>query len=135
MGRKIVAVIVGVIAAFLVVMAFEFVGHRIWPLPANLDWKNSSAVAAFMAAMPTTALFWLLLGWATALVVGVFLCARISASVARWPLWATATLFLAATASNFFVLPHPMWFVATTAIVLVGVAWCAVKFASVKKTT
>jgi hypothetical protein len=36
---------------------------------------------------------------------------------------------------HFFVLPHPMWFVATTAIMLVGVAWCAVKFASVKKTT
>jgi hypothetical protein len=133
MGRKILAVVVGVIAAFLVVMAFEFVGHRVWPLPANLDWKSATAVAAFMASLPVIAYLWLLLGWAVALAVGVILCARIAVSSARWPQWATAALFLAATASNFFILPHPAWFVAATAIVLAFAAWCAVKFSSAKK--
>lgn len=130
MVRNVVATLLGVLLAFLVVMGFEWLGHRIWPWPSNLDWQNSSAVAAQIAARPLTSLYWLLLGWLVALSVGVMSCARIHATQARWPQWCTATVFALAVVSNFLVLPHPTWFVAVSCLSLAAGAWAAIAFAS-----
>jgi len=128
MKRKIFATILGVVTAFLVVFAFEWIGHRIWPLPANLDWKDPATIAKFMAEMPLHAFAWLLLGWVIALILGVLSCARLHSSSARWPQWSTAAFFAIAVSSNFFMLQHPVWFVAASLFTLSVSAWAAVSF-------
>jgi hypothetical protein len=37
MARKILAVILGVVATFLVVMAMERIGHTLWPPPKGVN--------------------------------------------------------------------------------------------------
>jgi uncharacterized membrane protein len=130
MLKKVLSIIVSVVVAFLIVIAFEWLGHRIWPLPAGMDWKNTAEVASFMANMPLPAYLWLLLGWVVALCAGVWSCSRKAGTAVKWPIWVTAALFLMATATNFFVLPHPMWFVVTAAIVMALATWAALKFSS-----
>jgi len=130
MKRKIFATIFGVVTAFLVVLGFEWIGHRIWPLPANLDWKDPETVAKFMAEISSFAFSWLLLGWVIALIVGVLSCARLHSSNARWPQWSMAAFFAIAVSSNFFMLPHPVWFVAASLFTLGVSAWLAVSFSS-----
>lgn len=117
MARKILAVILGIVAAFLVVMAMEMVGHAIWPPPKGVNHKDSAQVAVMMASMPAMALQWLLLGWALALLSGAVVARWIAKSPARWVWLTVAVLFIAATVANLFMLPHPQWFNIEVAVV------------------
>lgn len=132
MVLKVFATVVGVLLAFLTVMGFEWLGHRIWPWPSGLNWKDTAAVAEAIASRPLLSLGWLLLGWIVAQTAGVLACARLHNTPARWPQWCTAGFFLLATCSNFLLLPHPVWFVAVSVISLCASGWALIIFASKK---
>jgi glycerol-3-phosphate acyltransferase PlsY len=118
MPRKILGVVLGIVAAFAVVMLIEVIGHSIWQPPKGVNFKDTAQVASMMNAMPAMAFHWLLLGWALALVVGTFVARWISKSSATWAWALVAALFLAATFANLFMIPHPQWFNIEAMIVL-----------------
>ena len=128
MTRKILAIIIGVVVAFSVVMSSEWLGHQIWPLPKNLNWNDPNQIAKFMAQMPIAAYAWLLFGWLTAVILGVFVCSRVQHSTAIWPQACAAVLFTAAVTSNFLLLPHPIWFIVLSALLLCTASWASVLF-------
>lgn len=130
MVRKLFGMVLGVLLAFLTVMSFEWLGHRIWPWPSGLNWHDGAAVAEVIAGRPLLSLVWLLLGWIVAQAVAVLACARIHASQAQWPQWCSAVIFALALCSNFLLLPHPVWFVAVSVISLSASAWALVYFGS-----
>ena len=52
MARKVLGIVLGIVAAFAVVISMELVGHKIWPPPKNVNFKDAAQVAAMMNAMP-----------------------------------------------------------------------------------
>lgn len=97
MGRKIIAVVAGVFAAGVVIMAVELAGHEL--------------VVAQRAGQPTTAmLLFVAAGWFLGAFAGSLLAQRIDH--ARRPVAAlTVAAILAALALfNLLALPHPVWF-------------------------
>lgn len=118
MARKILGIVLGIVAAFAVVMSMDVVGHKIWPPPKDVNFTDAAQVAAMMDAMPAMAFQWLLLGWVLALTAGVFVARWASESGATWVWVSVAVLFLASTILNLFMIPHPQWFTLQATAVL-----------------
>jgi hypothetical protein len=121
MARKILGVVLGIVAAFAVVMLMEVVGHSVWPPPKGINFKDTAQVTAMMNEMPAMAFQWLLLAWSLALVVGTLVARWAAKSNAAWVWASVAMLFLAATLANLLMIPHPAWFNIETAILLAAV--------------
>lgn len=118
MARKVLGIVLGIVAAFAVVISMELVGHKIWPPPKDVNFKDAAQVAAMMNAMPAMAFHWLLLGWALALAAGAFVARWISKSSATWVWASVAGFFLISTIANLLTIPHPLWFNLETTIAL-----------------
>ncbi len=121
LGRQILAVIVGLLASFMVVAIVEWVGHRMYPVPEGFDFTGDEAVIReFIANLPVGALLMVLLAWTLGVGVGCS-AARLIVGMgsSRWPCRIVGTLFLLLTLTNLWMIPHPTWF-GMLAIVLVG---------------
>lgn len=120
MLRVILAIVAGVILTFAIVFGTELLWHQLAPMPAGSNMADPAAVAAFIETAPLPAMLAVLFGWTLAILAGTFTATRL-ARRGEWPGWFVLALFLAATGANFFMLPHPVWFV-VAAFVLIAVA-------------
>jgi hypothetical protein len=122
MVRLLLAIVGGLLVAFLLVFASDALFHSLVPsasaLPRNLN--DSEAMAVYVANQPTGVLAGLELGWGIAALVGSAIAARFG-SRGEWPGWVVGVLFLLATASNFLMIPHPAWMI-TLAVIAIIVA-------------
>ncbi|MGH7601917.1 MAG: hypothetical protein ACREOI_36605 [bacterium] len=123
MGRKILAVVAGVILAGIVTFAVQKIGHQVYPPPENLDMKNIEAMKAYVAALPMGALLFVLLSY----VVGSFAGGWLAATIAR-----TSQIHLPLTVGgiqllfgimNLVTIPHPMWFAIASIIIFLPAAY------------
>jgi len=97
MGRKIVAVLAGVFAAGLVILAVEALAHQL--------------VAAQRAGVPTTAmLLFVALAWLLGSFTGALIAQRIDHSRRPIPALLVGGILLALAVFNLVTLPHPAWF-------------------------
>lgn len=133
MGRKIVALVAGVLVLGLVVMTLQQVSSAIHPLPEGLDPFDPGDAEAFgehLAAMPPGA-------WAVAFLselVGAFFGGLAAGWIARdrarlFSGIIVGLAFVASTA-NWLAFDHPLWFIVGQLmgypLVLVGV-WVLLK--------
>jgi len=123
MGRKILAIIGGVIFAGLAVFAVQKLGHQVYPLPENLDMKNMEAMKAYVATLPMGPLLFVLLSY----IVGSFAGGWLAAKIAR-----TSQMHVPLTVGgvqlffgiiNLLMIPHPMWFAIASVIVFLPAAY------------
>ncbi len=77
MGRKILAVVAGVILAGLVVYGVQAIGHQVYPPPENLDTKNMEAMKAYVATLPVGAFLFVLVAYILGSFAGGWLAAKI----------------------------------------------------------
>ncbi len=121
MGRKIAAVLTGIVVAFALVFVIEMIGHRVYPPPSDLDFTQPDIVAGYMQTLPAGAFMFVLAGFALATLAGGFVAARIARSQAFLFAGIIGALMLAATVANLLMIPHPLWF-SITAIALILVS-------------
>ncbi|HEX2121966.1 MAG TPA: hypothetical protein VHL59_10025 [Thermoanaerobaculia bacterium] len=115
MGRKVGAVLLGTIVAFLVIAAVQMVSAIFYPVPEGLM-KDKAAMAAHIARLPVTAFLFVLAAYALGTVAGVATATRVGRSVV--PGYIVGALLLIATLVNLTMFPHPAWFwVASIAVV------------------
>jgi hypothetical protein len=123
MLKVILSILGGLIVAFLSVFASDWAFHALVPssmrMPSELAERN--AMAAYVARQPTSVLAGLAVGWAVAAFVGSAMATRFAAR-GEWPGWVVGALFLLATASNFFMIPHPAWMVAFAIMAIASAA-------------
>lgn len=124
MGRKILAVVAGVILAGLLVYAVETVGHQVYPPPADLDMKNMAAMGAYVATLPIGALLFVLLAYALGSFAGGWLAAKIArTSQIHLPLTVGGIQLLFGIL-NLIAIPHPLWFaIAAVSVFLPAAYW------------
>ena len=70
MKRKIFAVVLGVIAAVVLIIAIEALGHSLYPLPAGIDVTDTEAMKAYVMTLPVAALLIVMAAWIVATLVG-----------------------------------------------------------------
>lgn len=110
--RKILGTFAGLIAAVMMVLIVQAVGHRIWPLPQGVDFTDVEQVAALVRGMPAGALLWVAFSYFAATLVGGYVALKIArdAWASTWPAVAVEGVLLAFGVMNLMALPHPAWF-------------------------
>jgi hypothetical protein len=120
MGRRIAAVVVGIVVAFSLVFCIELIGHRVYPAPADLDFHQPDVVAKYMQTLPVGAFLFVLGGFALATLGGGFVAARIAGDRPYLFAGIIGALMLAATIANLMMIPHPLWFSVSAIALIVG---------------
>lgn len=123
MGRTILAVLAGVVCAWVVIMLCEFAGARLHPPPAGLDLRDPEQLAAFIAAAPASAMALVLGGWALGAFVGGWVAAKLSRLHRRGAALAVGAVVLAGVIANAMMIPHPAWFTVLGVLLPLPAAW------------
>jgi len=107
-ARRIGAVVVGLIVAFLLVAGAEGIAHKIYPPPPGANMNDMAQVKAFVATMPLSALLVVLAGWMIATFVATWLAARMAHT--KFTGYIVGGILLLAGIANAFIIPQPIWF-------------------------
>lgn len=126
--RAVVAVVGGIVAAFVVVMAIELVSSTIYPIPSG----DVRAMGEAIANLPAGAFALVLAAWAAGVFLGVWIATRFARSWVAGVL--VAVLFLGACIANLMTLPHPVWFSATGIVLVVVSAAVALRLGTPART-
>ena len=70
--RYILAIVIGFFTLGVIVLIGETIGHKMYPLPPNLDTENTEAMTVAMQRAPTGALVAVLIAWALGAFVGAW---------------------------------------------------------------
>ena len=123
MFKNVWAIVLGVIAAMVVLMISEPLISTIYQLPANINWKDESAVAKMIAEMPVKAFLYLLAVHCIAAFTGGLVATIVAKRVNIRPAIITSGLLIIAAIVNFIRIPHPMWFVVVNISVYIPFAY------------
>lgn len=107
--RSVVAIVTGLLVAFLVVMGAEGVNARIHPLPAGVDLSDTNAMKQFVASLPASGFLLVLAGWFLGALLGGWVAARVARRSPMAHSMIVAVLLLCGGVANMLMLPHPAW--------------------------
>ena len=125
MLRKLLAILAGAVAGYLVVMTIEMLNLVLFKPPAGMNFGDPAAMRSWIESLPQTAFILILVAWLLGALVGVFIATRIGRSPV--PGIIVGVLLLAATVSNFFKFPHPAWVMVAAVVGLIAVTWFATR--------
>jgi hypothetical protein len=122
MLRTVLGVVAGVLAGFVIVFAVEWLGHRIFPMPAEMP-TDPEGMKAMIASLPVETLGAVVAAWTLGALGG----ALIANAVARRAVagWIAVLLLIAATVANLVMFPHPTWMAICGIALPVVMAWLA----------
>ncbi len=108
--RFTLAVLAGLVTAVLLIAGIEFMGHRIYPPPADLDISNIEQFAAFVNELPVGALLIVIAAWLTATFIGGLVACVIAGSRPMLVAGIIGAVLLFASIGNLLMIAHPKWF-------------------------
>lgn len=111
MLRSVLAVLAGILVMGITVAAVQWLGHSIYPPPADFNPNDREAMAALIAQMPAMALGMVLVAYAFGTFLGAFTATTISRAHKRGVAVVVGIVMLALVALNFWAIPHPAWMV------------------------
>ena len=114
MLRNLVAIVVGIVTAFVTVMLVDKVGHMVYPAPAGLDFSNPDAIRPYLATLPIGAFLFILASSVIAAFNGTLVACFIGSGKARIFGSVVGGFVFAASIANFIAIPHPLWLALAT---------------------
>jgi hypothetical protein len=125
MGKLILGILLGVVAAFATIWAIEMVHHLVYPVPSNVRLTDNAGLAAYIGGMSLPQMLFIAGGWLAGALVGGIVAAKISGRSAA--VWWVAGLVALAGIGNILYVAHPL-FLQICAVVapLIG-GWLASK--------
>lgn len=123
---KYALIIIGsVVIGGLIVMLVQMINHQLYPPPTGVDFQDPEQLKAYMPMVPLPAKILVVASWAAGMfgggLVGLFISGRKS-----WPMTVIVGLLFLVTCSNFLVIPHPVWMIASAFGVAI-LAWLGAK--------
>jgi hypothetical protein len=121
MVRNILGVIAGFITGGIFVTLFEWIGHQIYPIPANINPSDMASLGEYVKNAPLGALISVIVAQSMGsffggLVTGLITIAK---NVTAW-IYAVLALIMAGL--NAFLIPHPVWFVVISLLLPIPLA-------------
>ena len=129
MGRQIIAVVAGVIAAGVVVYLMEMLSHGIFPPPASMDPMDPQSIKAHLDQLPAGAFLLVLLGWGLGSFTGGFTAAKIAGTRTLRAAVIVGVIQMLGGILNMTLIPHPLWMVVAGLLIFVPMAWLGGKIA------
>jgi len=121
--RSILAVIVGMLAAFVLIALVQVIGMRAYPPPTGIEATSLESMRIAMARKPLGALLFVLLAYTVGSVTGGWVAAHFAPKARMTHAMIVAALLFGAGLMNLMTIPHPAWFwVASSVIYWLG-AW------------
>ncbi|QHL86149.1 hypothetical protein GU926_01275 [Nibribacter ruber] len=117
MFKSILAVLVGLATGFTTIFLVELVAQQVYPLPVLQNPQDPAAMAAYMSNAPMGSLVLILLAYALGAFLGGMVAARLAPSKKMVHALVVGILLLLAGIANFYMLPHPIWFVIAAVII------------------
>lgn len=123
MLKKLLAVILGIVAGGAGTFLTEELGHKMYPVPGYVDSEKPETVARYINEAPLGALLFVLLAWA----VGSFLAGLTATLICndRKSIYALCcgVVLLMLGLVNLLLIPHPFWFWVAAPFVFLVPAW------------
>ena len=107
MLRSILAVLAGLVVAWITVSLFEFASMHTFPPPPGVDVRDPQQVAALVSRMPVGALALVLAGWVVGALDGGLAAALIAKR--RVPAVVVGALVALGALAMVMMVPHPLW--------------------------
>ena len=107
MLRSILAVLAGLVVAWITVSLFEFASMHTFPPPPGVDVRDPQQLAALVSQMPVGALGLVLAGWVVGALDGGLVAALISKR--RMPAVVVGALVALGALAMVMMVPHPLW--------------------------
>lgn len=129
LGRTLLAIVLGVLAGFLVVMLVQMLSMAMYPLPADVNPADPATMGDLFSRMPAGAIALVLVSHG----LGAFAGGWVSAW--RAPMrpilhgLVVGAIVLAAGVMNLRALPHPAWFVVADLALYLPCAFVGAKLA------
>jgi hypothetical protein len=121
MLRNTVAVVLGAVAAGLLISVIQGIGMAVSPLPAGIDFNDPSTIDP--GAIPLVNMLWVLASYAVGALVGGAATARIAPGFVPQGPVIVGALFTLASVVNLRIIPHPMWFAVINLLMMIPLAW------------
>ena len=125
MLRDVGAALAGLVTAFALIALIEWIGHAIYPPPADLDFSDPVAMPTYVAQLPIPALLFPMFAWFIGAFCGTLVAAGIGLARPIVFAFTVGLLVLTGTIANLILIPHPMWFSALAVIGIVLSTWLA----------
>ncbi len=133
MGRKILAVVVALIAAFAIMMVIQMLNSILVQPPSAEVMGDPARLKEFMASLPGTAYLVVLISYVLAAFAGGFIVTKMSRQVSTGPTLAViigAILMIGGILNFFVMLPgQPTWLIAAGLICYIPLALLGHRFA------
>ncbi len=110
MGRRILAVIAGLFAGFLIVALVEALSPLLFTMPAGLNPKNPESIRQYAEQIPAGSLVVVLLAHALGSFGGGWLAALVARVKPVQHALIVGALVMIAGIVNLVIIPHPLWF-------------------------
>lgn len=124
MLKRILSVLAGVAAGLLVVTGTDYLCGKLYPPPANIDYKDMEAVKMMLSNMPLNAFFILLAGYALSSLLGGLVATLVSGRENSRAALIVGGVLMVGGLMNVTAVPgHPMWFIVTSTILYVPAAY------------
>lgn len=118
--KKILATIVGLVAAAAVILVFEFLGEMFFPSPSSANITDIKSLKANMDLIPAGSLVFVILAHFLGILSGMVVTTYVSRE-SLVPGLVVGGILVIATLINLFAMPHPVWFfVADLIAVILG---------------
>ena len=127
MGRTILAVLAGLVVAWITITLCEFGGVALHPPPPGTNLADPQALAAFIGAAPPSAMLLVLLGWVAGAFDGGLVAALISRRHKNGAALTIGALVLLGVIANNLMIPHPLWMTVAGVLLPVPAAWLAAR--------
>jgi hypothetical protein len=123
MGKKFIAVLVGVVLSTVIFLALESVGHRLYPPPSGVNFHDPAAIKAYMAALPVGALLLVLLAYAVGSLTGGLVATLIAGRAGITPALIVGAVLTALGVTNLVSIPQPLWFAISSTLLYIPFSW------------
>ena len=123
MGRKILAVVIGLIAGGFVIMAIESINMLLYPYPEDLSsTEKPEAFMEYLNSLPISALITVLF----AHIAGAFAAGALSTKIGQaenlYLAMICGAILLVGAVVNLYLIPHPVWFMIVNVLTIVPAA-------------
>ena len=126
MARAIVAVIAGLVAAFVSILVTEAVGALVVPAGVAPSLKDAERMREYLAGLPLSAYAFIIAAYLIGSAVGGVVAARVVGRPSSRCVWVVGGLLLAVTMGNLVLIPHPLWFsIASVVAIFAGTVFAA----------